>query len=535
MTPTPDDIALFKKLIDENRYDFCKLVYLIFPFGEASVEGEDANPLEFMAPYSWQMEEWAKLSKWLSNPLTRYETYRLIISSGNGAAKTAFGAMTVLMLMYTQRLKCRITANTDPQMKTIVFPEYDLWFRRARFSEEFFEKFGTSIKAKNEKLAESWRVDTVTWSEQAPSAISGLHNKGGAAMYVFEEAPGIPSIIWDYASGAFTETETIKIHFAFGNSDDPESRFEQNMASPLWNTRRIDTRSLKHIDPKQIEAWLIQAHGDEDNDDFRVRVRGLPRKSAKDSIIKLETVESALARRINFDHDTVSMFPVILSCDPAWTGGDETTIWYRQGHYKCLLEKYKLSKKDNETHQMTYNKLCYWERKLKADQVHIDQGEGTAIYTLAQNAGKHHWLLINFSANPTDNPEPTKSEYKNIRAMMYYALEKDLMSGGILDAKNPEWIDIIRKQLCWTKGTRHKITHQKLAEPKADIKARVGQSPDVADGCVLLFAWEVTEKLAENEEGAEEYMAGGNPIQIKQRDSDDMYNDGGWGGNLYDR
>ena len=520
-----EELKLFKKLIDENRYDFCKLVYIIFPFGEPNTD------MEYMTPYSWQMEEWARLSKHLTNPETRYETFRLVISSGNGAAKTAFGAMTALLLLYTQRLKARITANTDPQMKTIVWPEYDIWFRRARFVDSFFEKFGTSIKARNAKLAESWRIDTVTWSEQSPASISGLHNKGGAALYVFEEAPGIPAIIWQYASGAFTETETIKIHMAFGNSDDPESKFEQNMASPLWNSRRIDTRSLSHIDPKQVEAWLIDAGGDEDNDDFRVRVRGLPRKSAKDSIIKVETVDAALARRFDFDLGSVANFPVILSCDPAWTGGDETTIWYKQGHYHCLLEKYKLNKQDGETHQLTYNKLCYWERKLKADAVHIDQGEGTGIYTLAMNAEKYHWLLVSFASSPTDNPDPAKSEYKNIRAMMYYHLQKALMMSAVLDSRDPAWIDIIRKQLCWTKGTRHKITHQKLAEPKADIKARVGQSPDVADGAVLLYAFEVGEKLPDNEMDFEGVPAVGNgSLRMKQHEvdygieDDDLYN-----------
>ena len=493
MSKISDELKLFQQMISENRYDFCKLVYIIFPFGEPG------NDLEHMAPYDWQMEEWAALSVHLSNPLTRYTTYRLNVSSGNGAAKTAFGAMTAMMLMYTQRLKARITANTDPQMKTIVWPEYDIWFRRCRYVDDFFEKFGTSIKARNPKLAESWRIDTVTWSEQSPASISGLHNKGGAAMYVFEEAPGIPAVIWQYASGAFTETETIKIHLAFGNSDDPESKFEQNMTSPLWRARRIDTRTLKHIDPEQIQAWLIEAGGDEDNDDFRVRVRGLPRKSAKDSIIKIEQVEAAFARRESFDLASVANFPVILSCDPAWTGGDETTIWYKQGHYACLLEKFKLNKLDKETHQLTYNRLSMWERKLKGDQVHIDQGEGTAIYTLAQNAEKHHWYLISFSANPTDHVDPAQSEYKNIRAMMYFQFQKFLQAGAVLDSVKPEWEETIKKQLCWTKSTRHKVTHQKLAEPKADIKARVGQSPDVADGAVLLLAYDVIDKLPENE------------------------------------
>jgi len=520
---TPQDIALFKKLIDENRYDFCKLVYIIFPFGEQESDLVDYNP------YSWQMQEWGRLSRHLQNPLTRYQTYRLIISSGNGAAKTAFGCMTMLMLMYTQQLRARMTANTDPQMKSVIWPEYDIWFRRARFVDEFFEKFGTSIKAKNPQLAETWRIDTVTWSEEAPASISGLHNKGKAVMYLFEEAPGIPAKIWEYASGAFTETFTIKIFFAFGNSDDPESKFEQNMGSPLWNALRIDTRTLDHIDPKQISDWLLEAGGDEDNDDFRVRVRGLPRKSAKDSIIKIETVDAALARRFTFDKETVASFPVILSCDPAWTGGDETTIWMKQGHYRCLLEKYKL-RKGIDTHRLTYNKLCDWERKLKADQVHIDQGEGTAIFTMAMDAQKHHWILVNFSNSPTDSINEKDSAYGNIRAMMYYKTNEDLMKGGVLDAVDSEWIEHIRKQLCWTKSSRHKTTGKKMAEPKADIKDRVGQSPDVADGCVLLSAYEVVDRLPENEPGFDvtnAHVLGGDAMKIKPQSTDDLYGDTG--------
>lgn len=490
-----EEIQLFKELVDESRYDFCKLVFIIFPFG---VKGTD---LEFMKPYAWQMEEWAKLSKHLSDPSTRHEAYRIIVSSGNGAAKTAFGAMTYFMLMYTQRVRARITANTQPQMKSVVWPEYDVWFRRARYSDEYFEKLGESIKARDPVKAETWRLDAVTWNEASPASISGLHNKGGAILYIFEEAPGIPAVIWNYASGAMTDTDTIKIWMAFGNSDDPESKFEQNMISPSWHSRRIDTRSLKHVDPKQVATWLEEVGGNEDHDDFRVRVRGLPRKASKDSIISMEAVAEALKRGQNFDITRVRNLPLILTCDPAWQGGDETTIWMRQGNYSRMLEKYRLDKTKGQDHMMTYLKLCEWETELGADAVFIDQGEGTAIKTLANNAGKA-WELVAFGGAANDAFEFKDSEYANIRAQMYYVAAKWLMEDAVLDARVPEWRDEIQKQLCWTKGGRHKINGKKLAEPKIDIKSRVGQSPDVADGFVLSFARPVLERLPENDKYA---------------------------------
>jgi hypothetical protein len=514
-----NEMELFQKLLDENRYDFQKLVYIIFPFGQVG------HPLEHMKPYDWQMEEFQRISKHLSNPITRYETYRIIISSGNGAAKTAFGAMLTLMLMYTQQLRARITANTDPQMKSIIWPEYDNWFRYARYHDFFFEKFGTSIKAKNEQLAETWRLDAVTWNETSPQSISGLHNKGKAIAYIFEEAPGIPAVIWQYASGAFTETQTIKVFMAFGNSDDPESKFEQNMTSSLWNARRIDTRTLKHIDPKQIEDWLMEVGGNEDHDEFRVRVRGLPRKTSKDSIIGLELVQAAIARAKDFDKSSVEMLPGILSCDPAWTGGDETTIWFQQGNYKILLDKYKLDKSAGETHMLTYQKLCHWESTMKADAVFIDQGEGTALYTIAMNAGKTSWELVSFASSPNDFPEAKDSEYANIRAQMYYEANKWLMKEGVIDAKDPEWFAIIEKQLCWTKGGRHKVTSKKLCEAKLEIKNRVGQSPDVADGFVLCHARPVMERLPENDvnSGADHLLTGQQPYRMPNHSVDEMY------------
>ncbi len=494
--PRQEDIELFSRLIAESRYDFVKLVYLIFPFGQKG------HALEHKIPYPWQLEELEKLSRWLKNPLTRYETYRLAVSSGNGAAKTALGAMINLCLMYTQRLRARVTANTDPQMKTVVWPEYDKWFRYARFHDHFFEKFGTSIKARKVDLADTWRIDTVNWSEESATAMSGLHNEGYAVAYTFEEAPGIPANIWQYASGAFTELNTIKVWMAFGNSDDPDSKFEQNMNSKLWHSRRIDTRTLEHIDPKQIEAWLIECGGDEDADDFRVRVRGLPRKTAKDSIIRREEVEAALVRGETFDKTSVGALPVILGVDCAWTGGDETCIWYQQGNYRELLERYKLDKTEGENHMITYNKVCYWEMQLKADAVHIDQAEGTALYTLGMNAGKTTWFLFSFAQSPTDKPESKDSEYGNLRAMMYFMSRNWIRTGGAIGSRDPKWREDIIRQLTLTKGTQHKITLKRMAEPKADIKARVGFSPDIADSFVLIDAMPVLERLPENLSGS---------------------------------
>jgi len=525
--PSQEEMDIFRDLIQENRYDFVKLAYIIFGFGEKGSEVED------IAPYEWQIEELKKISRHLQNPLTRYTTYRLIVSSGNGAAKTALGAMIMIILLYTHKLRGRVTANTKPQITSIIWPEYDIWLRRARYNEFFFNKMGESIKALDSEYAESWRFDTFSWNEATPARVSGLHNKGHAILYTFEEAPGIPGIIWNYASGAFTDVDTIKIWLAFGNSDDPESMFEQNMTSDEWNSKRIDTRDMSHVDPAEVAKWLREAGGDEDNDEFRVRVRGMARKSSKDAIIAQEHVASAIEKGNNFDPESVKILPSYLTIDPAWTG-DETCIWHHQGMYSCLLEKFTLDKMQAQTHQYTYQKACYWEKKLKVDIVLIDQGEGTALKTLAQNAGKYHWELISFANTPNDAPTFQDSQYANMRAQMYYEANKHLLAGGVICCREPEWEPEVIKQLAWTKGGAHKTNLKKKAEPKQDIKDRVMRSPDLADGYVLRFSRTITERLPENDPNfhdSDNIMTGQQPYVMP--DHNDPYEDGGVNG-LYD-
>jgi hypothetical protein len=112
--------------------------------------------------------------------------------------------------------------------------------------------------------------------------------------------------------------------------------------------------------------------------------------------------------------------------------------------------------------------------------------------------------------------------------MMYYKTQKALMEGGIIDSVNPEWFEDIKKQLCWAKGSRHKITNLKMVEPKKDIKDRVGHSPDVADGLVLLEAYEVLDKLPDNETSFDPNgrpTIGGGVLKMPEFNPEDLYNE----------
>ena len=496
-----NEFKLFSRLVDEHRYDFTKLVYIIFPFGQKG------HALEHKRPRKWQMKQWADMSTHLMNPDTRYDIYRLAISTGNGSGKTAFCAMTNIMLLYTHMLKGRLTANTKPQLTQVIWPEYDKWFKYARFSDMWFEKMGESIQSLDAVHAKQWRLDLFTWDETNPSAVSGLHNEGHAVSYTFEEAPGIPAVIFNYARGAFTDKNTIRFWLVVGNSDDPDSYFESLMNNPDWRTLRIDTRDLEEVDREFIAMVLKDCGGDEDADDFRVRVRGLPRKTAADSIINRDKVREAVLRASEFDINTINHFPAILTVDPAWQGGDHTVIWFHQGHYSKLLAAYKLRKQYNEDHKTTYDILCKYESDLKIDAVFIDQGEGTALKTYANQDYKHNWELVNFGSGPNDQPDTKQSEYANMRAQLYHEARKDfnndlpvieIAEDIVLDG-DQDVLERMLKDFGLTKGDNHKITLKKLCMSKKEIKSKFGVSPDFSDGYVIKYYRKLTDRLPEHE------------------------------------
>ena len=491
--PTDEEIQELMKYIDAYRYDFYTLAHILFPFGQPGHE------LEHERIYDWQREEWDKMRAHWTNPLTRDIPYRLCISTGNGSGKTAFIAMTMIMILYTHELHARLTSNTERQTQSVVWPEYSKWLGYAMWSEFLFDILGTTIVHKQNK---KWRIDTVTWSEDNVAGISGLHNKGAhrAVGYVFEEAAGIPAKVWEYASGALTDVNTLKFFFAVANSDDPNSQFEQNMNNVDWNSRRIDTRTLPHVSKNQIEAWLRNCGGDEDHDDFRVRVRGLPRKTAIDAIIRTEDIEAAIERGRKVDMEDYKQFPSILTVDPAWTGGDRTSIWHHQGPVSTLLEAYVLNKKRNEDHNYTFQKLLKYEKELQVDAVLIDQAEGTALKTLANTYHKYHWQLVSFSEKPNNVAEVKDSEYHNLRAQMYFETGSAFQAGQLIvrcvDSSEEKFV---KAELGYAKSTRSKQTNKKLVNPKDEIKEEYGRSPDLADGLVLRFGRVVLDRLPEHQ------------------------------------
>lgn len=136
------ELAKFYDKLIENKHDYVKLLFLIFPYGDP-----DHPEMCSMTPSNWELEVLEEMSRHFTNPKTKNKIFRKAISSGNGARKTSLYAKIAIMLLYTIKgFRGRVTANTQPQMQQVVWPEYNKWFRYANHLGMFFDLFGTSIK-----------------------------------------------------------------------------------------------------------------------------------------------------------------------------------------------------------------------------------------------------------------------------------------------------------------------------------------------------------------------------------------------------
>lgn len=240
-----------------------------------------------------------------------------------------------------------------------------------------------------------------------------------------------------------------------------------------WVTRQIDSRNVSITNKQQIEQW-ISDYGI-DSDFVKVRVRGIfPSMSAK-QFIAMGDVDAARGKHLRLE--AYDFAPVILSCDPAWSGDDELVIAKRQGLAFSILRT--IPKNDNDI--QIAGILGQLEDEHKADAVFIDAGYGTGIASAGQTLGRD-WTLVWFSS-ASANPGCL-----NKRAEMWTSARDWLKSGGAIPDDDVLYADLIGPE------TVPRMDGKIQLESKEDMKKRGQPSPNRGDALALTFAFPVAKK-----------------------------------------
>lgn len=462
--------------IGAMTHDPLAFVLYAFPWGS----GELA---EHQGPRQWQRRKLAQIGEMLrAGKGGASEAVQMAISSGHGIGKSALVSWVIYWAMATHE-DCRgvVTANTEKQLTTKTWAELAKWHRLAICS-HWFELTATALFLRDANHAKTWRIDMVPWSERNTEAFAGLHNAGKRVLLVFDEASAIPDVIWEVSEGALTDANTEILWLVCGNPTRNTGRFREcfGRLRHRWRGEQIDSRDVEGTNKAQMQKWADD-YG-EDSDFVKVRVRGMFPSASARQFIAVEDADAAYGRQLR--REQYEFAPVILTCDPAWEGGDELVIGKRQGLKFDVLRV--IPKNDNDI--QVANLLANLEDQHQADAVFVDGGYGTGIVSAGKTLGRD-WRIVWFSGAAAD------PGCANKRAEMWKLARDWLKEGGAIPKDPVLYADLIGPE------TVARLDGKILIEPKDAMKRRGLPSPNRGDALCLTFAYPVAKKAIARQGG----------------------------------
>ncbi len=458
-------VAIVKQLarLSKDPYAF---VLAAFPWGVGELH-------DYKEPEAWQTE----FLQGIRDGLNPDEVMQKARASGHDIGKSALVAWLILWAISTKEgTRGTVTANTDTQLRTKTWPELAKWHRMF-IGKDLFTLTATAIYSAEQKYEKNWRIDLVPWSKTNTEAFAGLHNKGRRIVLIFDEASAIDDMVWEVSEGALTDDNTERMWFCFGNPTRTNGRFHScfHRLKHRWDAQQIDSRSVKISDKKQIQKW-IEDYG-ENSDFVKIRVKGEFPNASERQFISSSIVDGARGKHLRLDQ--YNFAPVIITCDPAWTGGDELVIAKRQGLAFSILMV--MSRNDDDTAVAGF--ISKFEDEHKADAVFIDQGYGTGIYSAGKLMGRR-WTLVSFGSESND------AGYLNKRAEMWGLTKKWLQDGGAIPDDPVLVEDLVSPEY------EVKLNGKIVLESKSDMKKRGVRSPNRGDALALSFAYPVRKNVS---------------------------------------
>ena len=486
-----DELAIDLAKYQDDPYGF---VMWAFPWGEGELAGHTG-------PDEWQAELLNGVGEAIRSGKCPGEAILEGTASGHGIGKSALVAWLNIWAFTTfPGTRGVVTANTENQLKTKTWVEMRKWVRLFIGSELINITATSMFPAADKKMQGEWRIDLVPWSEHNVQAFAGLHNEGKRLILTFDEASTIPAIIWETAMGALTDETCQILWFCFGNPTESDGQFRQIFAggrfAHRWNTRRIDSRTVKITNKKEIARW-VEDYG-EDSDFVRVRVTGhFPRVNAE-SWISYDMAYSATLRDIL----PQTTQPIIVGVDVGRQGDDPSVIYCRQGRDARTRPPVPVFEKDT---MVLVGKVIEVFRKEGASVCMVDGG-GVGGGVVDRLRELHIPVVdVQFGAAPGIGIYDHSTRCRNERSRLFCDLREWLNSGGAIVEEVTGLERTLPKDMAATTYTSP--NDLLLMEPKESIKRREGWSTDPTDALLCTFAMPWLEHMPTqtNDESYEDY------------------------------
>jgi hypothetical protein len=357
-----------------------------------------------------------------------------------------------------------------------LWPELSKWQQKSEFLKSAFTWQKSRIYAND--FPETWFLSARSFPKAADTetigkTLSGIHGK--YVLFLIDESGDIPPQIGKAAEQAAGETlgrdGFVKIMQA-GNPISTDGMLYAASLSSKWHVIRItgdpnDPNRSPRIDINWAKEQ-IEEYGEDDPWVMSYILGHFP-ESSLNSLLSLKEVEEAMERHLT--EDQYAYAQKRLGIDVARGGMDSTIIFPRQG-----LAAFKYAALRNYTGPQVAARVTQAKAKWGSEMEFVDDtgGFGSSVIDSLVLAGQ----------NPTGvhfSEKAIKPRYFNKRAEMWLEMAEWVKRGGALPRCNQLKKELTQVQYFIRKG--------KLAlEDKAEVKKRLGFSPDRADALALTFA-----------------------------------------------
>lgn len=408
---------------------------------------------------------------------------RLGLSACKGPGKSTVLAWIIWWFLSTRPHSNIVALSiTLDNLRDGLWKELAIWYARpkAAWLREAFEMSAERIVYK--LSPRTWWVSARAFAQSADqtqqaNTIAGLHAK--RVMVALDE-------MGDYPDGVLVAAEAI-----FANQDLAEAKIvaawnPTSTDGPAYRVCTKDRKRWKLIfitgdpdDPRRsprISKEWAQAQIDDwgrDNDWVRVNVLGQFPKTSSDKLLGPDDIQAAVARIVR-PEDVVDEAKV-MGLDVAAEGDDRSCLIMRQGLVTWDPVVFRQLRSG-----ALVDHVAPFIQKHDPDIVFIDVSGGWGAPVLdGLKALGFPVEGIDFGGAASDR------RFLNKRAEMWWRCSEWVKAWGSLPSDTELQGELMAPS--YTYGSSGKRTAFKI-EPKDDIKARTGSSPDKADALVLTFA-----------------------------------------------
>ena len=408
---------------------------------------------------------------------------RVAVQSGHGIGKTGFAAAAIHWFLATRPNPAIVaTANTENQLRAKLWRELAKRNQDA-LNREWFDWAATTFAVKGSNTA---FASAIPWSENNPEAFAGTHEEH--VLGVFDEASAIAPMIWTTFSGAMSTAGARWL--ALGNPTRNEGMFYEVCNGKMkwrrdgdekhgkWRSYTIGSPQSSMVDDGWVEEQKIILGAE--SDDFRVRVLGLPPRTAADQFIPGQLVYEAAGR----DPQESERQPLILGVDVARQGGDRSVIIPRKGF--VLRDRIRSVTYEPGAHlkniaRTVAEEVHYWREECgeEVKAIFIEGGGsiGWGVIEELWELGYEQCQDVNPGARSTD-PE----RFVNMRCQMWGEMKEWFESNRAAVPNNEELLeDLLSVRKKADQAMRVRL------ETKDEMRKRGARSPDYADALALTF------------------------------------------------